>query len=101
MYFKGYYRKGMALMGLHRQEAAMVAFLQSLTLDPFATSARKYLAKVIKKGTYHFGDVEPRYTLGSIFQWVDWPFKTKQMSVRPVIFVGFSWFQDFYKSPFA
>ncbi|XP_033632252.1 LON peptidase N-terminal domain and RING finger protein 3-like [Asterias rubens] len=44
---KGYYRKGVALKELHRQEAAMVAFLQSLTLDPFSISAKKCLAKVL------------------------------------------------------
>jgi tetratricopeptide (TPR) repeat protein len=43
---KGYYRKGVALAGQGRQEEALVAFLQSLTLDGLATSARKSLEKV-------------------------------------------------------
>ncbi len=47
LFCQGYYRKGMALKEMHRQEAAMVAFLQSLTLDPFSTSAKKCLAKVL------------------------------------------------------
>ncbi|XP_038063085.1 LON peptidase N-terminal domain and RING finger protein 3-like [Patiria miniata] len=44
---KGYYRKGMALTGLQQQEEAMVAFLQSLALDPFSTSSRKCLEEVL------------------------------------------------------
>ena len=49
LFYQGYYRKGVALKELHRQEAAMVAFLQSLTLDPFSISAKKCLAKVMYK----------------------------------------------------
>ncbi|XP_022086190.1 LON peptidase N-terminal domain and RING finger protein 3-like [Acanthaster planci] len=44
---KGYYRKGMALTGLQQQEEAMVAFLQSLILDPYSSSSRKSLEKVL------------------------------------------------------
>ncbi|XP_077984648.1 LON peptidase N-terminal domain and RING finger protein 3-like [Glandiceps talaboti] len=44
---KGHYRKGSALLGLGRNEEAMIAFLQCLVLDPSNTSARKELAKVL------------------------------------------------------
>ncbi|XP_071499371.1 LON peptidase N-terminal domain and RING finger protein 1-like [Diadema antillarum] len=44
---KGFYRKGSALVGLNRNEEAMAAFLQCLTLDPSIHSAKVSLTKVL------------------------------------------------------
>ncbi|XP_035681719.1 LON peptidase N-terminal domain and RING finger protein 1-like [Branchiostoma floridae] len=44
---KGHYRKGMALIGMDRQEEAMSCFLQCLTLDPDVRPAQAELEKLL------------------------------------------------------
>ncbi|XP_013421842.1 LON peptidase N-terminal domain and RING finger protein 3 [Lingula anatina] len=44
---KGHYRKGMALLGLHRPEDAVLSFLLCLSLDPSIQSARTGLTKAL------------------------------------------------------